>query len=89
MLPLSLLFKRFLKLGATAYGGPAMTGQIKQAVIADYGWIFQVSFSQEWLSSTSLKRLTFLIFFSLVEYFPSSYSVFSNSSHTNLKTARF
>jgi len=39
MLPLSLLFKRFLKLGATAYGGPAMSGQIKQAVVTDYGWI--------------------------------------------------
>ena len=37
--PLNLLFKRFFKLGATAYGGPAMSGQIKQAVVTDYGWI--------------------------------------------------
>jgi chromate transporter len=44
--PLSLLFKRFLKLGATAYGGPAMTGQIKQAVVADYGWIKEQEFLQ-------------------------------------------
>jgi chromate transporter len=46
MFPLSLLFKRFLKLGATAYGGPAMTGQIKQAVVADYGWIKEQEFLQ-------------------------------------------
>jgi chromate transporter len=46
MLPLSLLFKRFLKLGATAYGGPAMSGQIKQAVVNDYGWIREQEFLQ-------------------------------------------
>jgi chromate transporter len=46
MLPLSLLFKRFLKLGAIAYGGPAMAGQIKQAVVTDYGWIEEQKFLQ-------------------------------------------
>jgi len=46
MPPLSLLFKRFLKLGATAYGGPAMSGQIKQAVVSDYGWIKEQEFLQ-------------------------------------------
>jgi chromate transporter len=46
MLPLSLLFKRFFKLGATAYGGPAMSGQIKQAVVTDYGWIEKQKFLQ-------------------------------------------
>jgi chromate transporter len=53
MLPLSLLFKRFLKLGATAYGGPAMTGQIKQAVVTDYGWIKE----QEFLQGVALCQL--------------------------------
>jgi chromate transporter len=43
---LSLLFNRFLKLGATAYGGPAMSGQIKQAVVTDYGWIREQEFLQ-------------------------------------------
>ena len=35
MLPLSLLFKRFLKIGATAYGGPAIAGQMKKAVVKE------------------------------------------------------
>ena len=43
---LSLLFKRFFKLGATAYGGPAMTGQIKQAVVSNYGWLKEQEFLQ-------------------------------------------
>jgi len=43
---LSLLFVRFLKLGATAYGGPAMIGQIKQSVVNEYGWIKEQEFLQ-------------------------------------------
>ena len=46
MLPLSLLFTRFLKLGATAYGGPAMSGQIKEVVVSDDGWINEPEFFQ-------------------------------------------
>jgi chromate transporter len=46
MPPLSLLFVRFLKLGATAYGGPAMIGQIKQSVVNEYGWIKEQEFLQ-------------------------------------------
>ena len=53
MFPLGVLFIRFLKLGATAYGGPAMTGQIKQAVVADYGWIKE----QEFLQGVALCQL--------------------------------
>jgi len=45
-LPLSLLLIRFLKIGATAYGGPAMIGQIKQVVVAEYGWIEEQEFLQ-------------------------------------------
>ena len=37
MLSLSLLFKRFLKLGATAYGGPAIAGQMKKTIVKDFG----------------------------------------------------
>ncbi len=46
MLPLSLLFKRFLKLGATAYGGPAIAGQMKKMVVKDLGWIKEPEFMQ-------------------------------------------
>jgi chromate transport protein ChrA len=53
MFPLSLLFTRFLKLGATAYGGPAMNGQIKQVVVKDYGWIKE----QEFLEGIALCQL--------------------------------
>lgn len=46
MLRLSLLFMRFLKLGATAYGGPAMIGQIKETVVKKYGWMKEGEFLQ-------------------------------------------
>lgn len=44
MLPLSLLFKRFLKLGATAYGGPAIAQHLKKAVVKEYGWLKEPEF---------------------------------------------
>jgi chromate transporter len=47
MPPLNLLFTRFLKLGATAYGGPAMIGQIKETVVKKYGWVKEEEFLQE------------------------------------------
>ena len=46
MVPLKLLFKRFLKLGAVAYGGPAMMGQIKQMVVGEYKWVKESDFLQ-------------------------------------------
>ena len=46
MVPLDLLFKRFLKLGAVAYGGPAMMGQIKQRVVGEYKWVKESDFLQ-------------------------------------------
>jgi chromate transporter len=46
MLPLNLLFIRFLKLGATAYGGPAMIGQIKETVVKKYAWVKEEEFMQ-------------------------------------------
>ena len=36
MVPLNLLFMRCLKLGAVAYGGPAMIAQIKQMMVGAY-----------------------------------------------------
>jgi chromate transporter len=44
MAPLSLLFTRVFKLGATAYGGPAMIGQIKEAAVNRYGWVKEGEF---------------------------------------------
>ena len=39
MSSLRLLFLRIFKLGATAYGGPAMISQIKDTAVNRYGWI--------------------------------------------------
>jgi len=44
MTPLSLLFTRVFKLGATAYGGPAMIGQIKETAVNRYGWVKEGEF---------------------------------------------
>ena len=44
MIPLSLLFTRVFKLGATAYGGPAMIGQIKETAVNRYAWVKEGEF---------------------------------------------
>jgi len=44
MIPLSVLFTRVFKLGATAYGGPAMIGQIKEAAVNRYAWVKEGEF---------------------------------------------
>src|SRR4030042_4040032 len=46
MFPLSLLFKRFLKLGATAYGGPAIAQHMKKTIVKDLGWLKEPEFMQ-------------------------------------------
>ena len=46
MFSLGLLFKRFLKIGATAYGGPAIFGQMKKAIVKDWGWMKEPEFMQ-------------------------------------------
>lgn len=46
MLPLTLLFKRFLKIGATAYGGPAIAGQMKKVIVKDLAWLNEPEFMQ-------------------------------------------
>ena len=47
MYPLSLLFKRFLKLGATAYGGPAIAQHMKKADRERImGWLKEPEFMQ-------------------------------------------
>jgi chromate transporter len=44
MLSLVSLFLKILKLGATAYGGPAMISQIKEAAVKRYGWVKEGEF---------------------------------------------
>jgi len=46
VISLSLLFKGFLKLGATAYGGPAIAGHMKKTIVKDYGWMKEPEFMQ-------------------------------------------
>ncbi|MCX5913944.1 MAG: chromate efflux transporter [Deltaproteobacteria bacterium] len=46
MYSLRLLFKRFLKLGATAYGGPAIAQQMKKMIVKDLGWLKEPEFMQ-------------------------------------------
>ncbi len=44
MISLKSLFIRIFKLGATAYGGPAMIGQIKETAVNQNGWIKEGEF---------------------------------------------
>ena len=46
MLPLNHLFQRFLKVGATAYGGPAIAQQMKKMIVKESGWITDQEFMQ-------------------------------------------
>jgi len=46
MISFGLLFKRFLKIGATAYGGPAIAGQMKKTIAKDLGWMKESEFMQ-------------------------------------------
>ncbi len=44
MTSLGQFFFRVLKLGATAYGGPAMFAQIKKTAVHQYAWIKEEDF---------------------------------------------
>jgi chromate transporter len=46
MTSLKSLFTRVFKLGATAYGGPAMIGQIEETAVHRYGWLKEEEFMQ-------------------------------------------
>ncbi len=52
-IPLSILFARIFKLGATAYGGPAIIAQIKETAVNRYGWIKE----SEFMRGTALCQL--------------------------------
>ena len=44
MISLRILFLKIFKLGATAYGGPAMIGHIKEMAVNRYGWVKEGEF---------------------------------------------
>ena len=44
MLSLTAMFVRVLKLGATAYGGPAMISHIKETTVNRYQWVKEGEF---------------------------------------------
>src|SRR5512139_1729141 len=44
MPPLRSLFLKIFELGTTAYGGPAMIGQIKETTVNRYGWVGEEEF---------------------------------------------
>ncbi len=46
MLSLAVLFKNFLKLGATAYGGPAIAQHMKKTIVKDLAWLKDPEFMQ-------------------------------------------
>ena len=68
MLPLRLLFKRFLKIGATAYGGPAIAGHMKKTIVKDYGWISEQNFLQGLALCQMIPGATFVMLSSYIGY---------------------
>jgi chromate transporter len=44
MTSLLFIFTRVFKVGATAYGGPGMIAQIKEAAVKRYGWVTEEMF---------------------------------------------
>lgn len=68
MLPLSLLFKRFLKIGATAYGGPAIAAHMKKAVVKERGWMKEAEFLQALAFCQMLPGPLFLMLSAYIGY---------------------
>jgi len=68
MLPLSLLFTRFLKIGATAYGGPAIAGQMKRVVVKDHGWLKEQEFMQGMALCQMLPGATWVMMATYIGY---------------------
>ncbi len=68
MLLLSLLFKRFLKLGATAYGGPAIAQQMKKTVVKEWGWLKEPEFMQGLAFCQMLPGPTFVMLSTYIGY---------------------
>ena len=68
MLSFDLLFKTFLKLGATAYGGPAIAGQMKKAIVKDLGWMKEPEFMQGLALCQLIPGATFVMLATYIGY---------------------
>ncbi len=65
---LGLLFRRFLKFGATAYGGPAIAQQMKKMVVKDCGWLKEPEFMQGLALCQMTPGATFVMLATYVGY---------------------
>jgi chromate transporter len=68
MVSLSLLWRRFLKIGATAYGGPAIAGHMKTAIVKEYGWMRESEFLQALAFCQMLPGPIFLMLSAYIGY---------------------
>ena len=68
MLSFDLLFKTFLKLGATAYGGPAIAGQMKKTIVKDLGWMKEPEFMQGLALCQLIPGATFVMLATYIGY---------------------
>ncbi len=68
MSSLSLLTRRFLKIGAKAYSGPAIAGQMKKAIVQEYGWMEERAFLQGLTFSRLLPGLIFIMLSAYIGY---------------------
>ena len=68
MISLPLLFARFLKIGATAYGGPAIAAEIKKAAVKEYRWISEAEFLQGMAFCQMLPGATWVMLSTYIGY---------------------
>ena len=68
MLSLWLLFRRFLKIGATAYGGPAIAGHMKKTMVKELGWLKEQEFLQGLAFCQMLPGPTFVMLSTYIGY---------------------
>ena len=68
MLSLWLLFRRFLKIGATAYGGPAIAGHMKKTMVKELGWLKEQEFLQGLAFCLMLPGPTFVMLSTYIGY---------------------
>jgi len=68
MISSTLLVKRFFKIGATAYGGPAIAGHMKNAIVKEYGWMKEPEFLQALAFCQMLPGPIFLMLSAYIGY---------------------
>jgi len=68
---LRFLFLEVFKLGATAYGGPAMIGQIKETAVNRHAWVKEAEFMRGLALCHLIPGSAFLMSSLRVDLFPS------------------